>query len=175
MLPKSSIAATIAIGAIGAIGILASDAALSATTTTTTISVGATLVDHCLISATALTFQPYSPGSGAVTGTSTVTLRCTNGAIYAVGLSAGSTAGTSMSQRLLASGSNTLQYNLYTSNTYNNVWGDGSGGSAVVAGYSSGFASPIALTVYGQVPDSAANKLVPAGIYNDSIIVVLSY
>jgi spore coat protein U-like protein len=168
MMSKSSIAAVIATG------ILASAAAPSATTTTK-ISVGATLVDQCLISATALTFQPYTAGSGAVTGTSTVTLRCTNGAIYAVGLSAGSTAGATMSQRLLASGTNTLQYNLYTSNTYNTVWGDGSAGSAVVAGYSSGFASPIALTVYGQLPDSTANKLVPAGTYSDSIVIVLSY
>ncbi len=46
-------------------GLFASSAAHSATTTT--ISVGATLVDHCLISATALTFQPYSPGGGAAT------------------------------------------------------------------------------------------------------------
>ncbi len=168
MLRKSSVAAAIAIG------MMASAAAPSATTTTT-MSVGATLVDQCLISATALTFQPYVPGGGAVTGTSRVSLRCTNGAIYAVGLSAGSTSGTTMSQRLLASGTNTLQYNLYTSNAYNAVWGDGSGGSSVVAGYSSGFATPIALTVYGQVPDSAANKTAPAGTYSDTIIVVLSY
>ncbi len=153
-------------------GILASAAAPTATTT---LRVGATLVDNCLISATALTFQPYVPGSGAVTGTSTVNLRCTNGAIYAVGLSAGSTAGTTMSQRLLASGTNTLQYNLYTSSAYSTVWGDGSSGSAVVAGYSSGFASPIALTVYGQVPDSTANKTAAAGTYSDTIVIVLSY
>jgi len=168
MISKSSIAAVIAAG------IFASTAAPSATTTTK-ISVGATLVDQCLISATSLTFQPYTPGGGAVTGTSTVTLRCTNGAIYAVGLSAGSTAGATMSQRLLASASNTLQYNLYTSNAHTTVWGDGSSGSAVVAGYSSGFATPIALTVYGQVPDSAANKTAPPGTYSDTIVVVLSY
>jgi spore coat protein U-like protein len=167
-MPKSSVAAAVVIGMLAS-------AAVPAATRTTSMSVRATVVDTCLISASALTFPPYVGGGGAVAGTSTVSLRCSNGAIYAVGLSAGSTAGTTMAQRLLAGGTSTLQYNLYTSNAYTAVWGDGSNGSSVVAGYSTGFATPIALTIYGQVPDSAANKLAPVGTYADTILVVLDY
>jgi spore coat protein U-like protein len=167
-MPKSSVAAAVVIGMLAS-------AAVPAATRTASMSVRATLVDTCLISASALSFQPYVASGGAVAGTSTISLRCTNGAIYAVGLSAGSTAGTTMAQRLLAGGTNTLQYNLYTSNAYTSVWGDGSNGSSVVSGYSTGFATPISLTIYGQVPDSAANKLAPAGTYTDTILVVLDY
>jgi len=167
-MPKSSVAAAVAIGILAA-------AAVPAATKTTSMSVAATLVDTCLISASPLTFQPYVAGSGAVAGTSTISLRCSNGALYAVGLSAGSTPGTTIGQRLLANGSNTLQYNLYTSNAYTTVWGDGTSGSTVVSGLSSGFGSPISLTIYGQVPDNASNKLSLAGSYSDTIVIVLAY
>jgi spore coat protein U-like protein len=167
-MPKSVVAAAVAIG------ILAT-AAVPAATKTTSLSVGATLVDTCLISASALSFQPYVGGSGAVTGTSTVSLRCSNGAIYAVGLSAGSTAGTTIAQRLLSNGVSTLQYNLYTSNDHSTIWGDGTDGSSVISGYSTGFASPISLTVYGQLPDSASNKSATPGTYSDTIVIVLVY
>jgi spore coat protein U-like protein len=165
---KSSVAAAVAIG-------LLASAVVPAATRTTTMGVAGSLVDTCLISASALSFPPYVAGSGAVVGTSTISLRCSNGAIYAVGLSAGSTPGTTMAQRLLSNGTHTLQYNLYTSNSYTTVWGDGTGGSAVIAGFSSGFASPISLTIYGQLPDNTSNRLATSGTYSDTILIVLDY
>ena len=167
-MPKSSVAAVVAIGMLAS-------AAVPAATKTTSMGVTASLNDTCRVSATALTFAPYVAGSGAVTGNSTVTVRCSNGAIFLVGLGAGYTAGTTQTQRLLASGAHTLQYNLYDSNTYTTVWGDGTGGTVVYVGVSTGFASTVALTVYGKVPDSAPNKAVPPGTYSDTILVVLQY
>jgi spore coat protein U-like protein len=149
--------------------------AAPAATTTTTLSVQGTLVDTCVISATPLTFPTYLSGSGAVKGTATISLVCTKNAQYGVGLSTGSTTGASYTQRLLANGGNTLQYNLYTSNTYATVWGDGSGSTQIVSGSAAGFGNPISLTVYGEVPDSAANQTAPPGSYSDTILVVLTY
>jgi spore coat protein U-like protein len=167
-MPKTSVAAAVAIGMLAS-------AAVPGATKTTTMGVTASLADTCMVSASALMFPAYVAGSGTVTGSATLTVRCSNGAIYAVGLGAGSTPGTTFAQRLLASGTHTLQYNLYVSNSYSTVWGDGTGGTAVVGGTSTGFAAPDSLTVYGQLPDSANNKLAPPGAYGDTILVVLSY
>jgi len=112
---------------------------------------------------------------GAIAGSTTITLRCSNGTLYAVGLNAGATAGTTYATRLLANGANTLQYNLYTSSADTGVWGDGTGGTQVVSGSTLGFTTPVTLTVYGKLFDSAANQLTPPGNYSDTLFVVLSY
>jgi spore coat protein U-like protein len=90
-------------------------------------------------------------------------------------MSVGTTSGESYAQRLLAAGANTLQYNIYTSNAYSSVWGDGSGTTQIVSGTAAGFATPITLTVYGELPDSAANQTAVPGNYTDTILVVLTY
>jgi spore coat protein U-like protein len=156
---------------------LALSASLSASagTTRTPINVSATLADTCLVSATSLIFPAYVPAAGTLKATSTITLRCTNGVQYAVGMSAGTTAGAAFTQRLLASGANTLQYNIYTSSAYSAVWGDGSGATQVVGGNAVGFATPITLTVYGELPDSAANQAAAPGNYSDTILIVMTY
>jgi len=142
---------------------------------TSKLAVQATLVDSCLITATPMSFPSYTAGAGAVYATTTLSVRCTNGAQYAVGLSAGSTTGTSFAQRLLADGTGTLQYNLYTQSNYSAIWGDGSTGTSIIVGNSTGFGNPVPLTVYGEVPDSAANRAAGPGVYTDTILVVLTY
>jgi spore coat protein U-like protein len=154
---------------------LSASFAAPAATKTTPMSVSATLVDTCLVTATSLTFPAYVPTGGTIKATSTISLRCTNGVQYGVGLSAGSTSGASYAQRLLANGGNTLQYNIYTSSAYSSVWGDGSGTTQIMSGNAAGFAAPITLTVYGEVPDSATNQAAVPGTYNDTIVVVLTY
>jgi spore coat protein U-like protein len=160
--------------AVATIAMLAG-ARVPAGTTTTTMTVGTTLVSGCSVSAAPLAFGSYTPGAGAISGSTTITLRCSNGALYAVGLNAGSTAGASYGTRLLANGASTLQYNLYTSSARTSVWGDGSGSTQIVSGHSLGFTTPITLTVFGQVFDSSANQLTAPGNYSDTILVVLSY
>jgi spore coat protein U-like protein len=160
--------------AVATIAMLAG-APVPAGTTTTTMTVGTTLVSGCSVSAGPLAFGSYTPGAGAITGSTTITLRCSNGALYAVGLNVGSTAGASYGTRLLANGASTLQYNLYTSSARTSVWGDGSGSTQIVSGHSLGFTTPITLTVFGQVFDSSANQLTAPGNYSDTILVVLSY
>jgi spore coat protein U-like protein len=156
------------------LAVLASFAAPAATKTTP-MTVSATLVDTCLVTATSLIFPSYVPAAGTLKATSTISLRCTNGVQYGVGMSVGTTAGETYAQRLLAGGANTLQYNIYTSNAYSSIWGDGSGTTQIVSGNAAGFATPITLTVYGELPDSAANQAAVPGNYSDTILVVLTY
>jgi spore coat protein U-like protein len=84
--------------------------------------------------ATALAFPAYVPGGGAMTQTSTVSVKCTKSSAYTVALNGGNTAGGTVAQRLMGSGANTLQYNLYTTTAHTVVWGDGTGSSVTQPG-----------------------------------------
>jgi spore coat protein U-like protein len=108
---------------------------------------------------------------------STLTVRCTKNTAYTVALNAGSTTGGSLAQRLMSNGTDTLQYNLYTSAARSTVWGDGTSSSATVPGTGAGLgvANAVTHTVYGRLVDSAANQAVSAGSYADTITVTVTY
>jgi spore coat protein U-like protein len=117
-------------------------------------------------------------GTAAKTGTSDITVRCSAGTTYTVLLDAGTTVGASFAQRLLAgSGSNTLQYNLYTTLAGNTVWGDGTLGTGTAGGTGAGMAigSAQTHTVFGRLPDNAFNQGAPSGSYSDTITVTVTY
>jgi spore coat protein U-like protein len=73
------------------------------------------------------------------------------------------------------SGVNTLDYNLYFSTAYTQVWGDGSAGT--FRGTATLFVSPGSPatargTVYGMIP---AGQDVAAGTYSDTIVMTVNY
>ena len=149
----------------------------SAGTATTTFTVTATVNTNCKVStpAAGLTFN-YTPGAGPATNTTTVTVNCTKGTPFNTELTAGTTTGSNIAQRLLDSGGNTLQYNLYSDSAWTKVWGVTPGTDAV-AGTGGGMAAAAAVTytVYGQVVDSAPNQAIPTGTYTDTITVNVAY
>jgi len=159
---------------------LAGTAVATAGTSTTTFTVSATVVATCQINAGPLNLGQYSPGSGApLHVNTTISVQCTTGtAAPTLTLNAGSSGGT-MANRLLAGPSGTkLQYNLYTSNAYTTVFGDGTGGSSTVPVTigSNSFATPVQVTVFGQLLDSAANQSAATpGTYTDTVTATLSY
>jgi spore coat protein U-like protein len=73
------------------------------------------------------------------------------------------------------SGTNTLQYNLFTTVALAQVFGDGSGGTGTVAGTGLGVATANSVQVFGQVPDSATNQAAVPGSYTDTITVTVTY
>ncbi len=155
----------------------------SATTTTTTFTVSANVLKTCSVSAGNLAFGNYTPGGGALTSTSTVSVLCTNGTAFTAALNAGSTLGGTVAQRLMAEsgGSGTLQYNLYTTAAHSTVWGDGTGSSVTESGTGAGMATADSqsLTVFGQLPDNATNQAAPVTgattAYSDTITVTVTY
>lgn len=146
-----------------------------AATSTSTFAVTANVVATCTVSAAPLAFGNYTPGGGTVTASTTVRVACANGTLFLVLLNGGSTAGGTVAQRLMANGASTLQYNLYTSTSYTTLWGDGTSGSSIGFGFGSGFSTPSTMTVYGQLPDNAANRTATAGTYTDTILVSVYY
>lgn len=157
-----------------AVGVMAAGVAQSATTTTN-FAVTATVQSTCSATATALAFGAYTPGAGQLTNNSTISVKCTKNTPYTVALNAGATTGDSFAQRIMAQGANTLQYNLYTTAGFATVFGDGTGGSATSAGTGAGVATANAITVYGQLLDSAANQAAVPGNYTDTITVTVTY
>jgi spore coat protein U-like protein len=148
----------------------------SAATASSTITVSVTLASTCTVSANPLSFGTYQPGQGSASGSTTLAVRCTQGAPFSVALNAG-IGGGSVTQRLMSMGASRLQYNLYTTAAHTTVWGDGTQSTATVSGVGRGFASAAAITqtVYGQVPDTAGNVDLAPGLYTDTITVTVSY
>lgn len=134
----------------------------------------------CTTSAAPTLFGNYNPLSASAnesTGSVTVTCGVNSVAVlqsYTIALSTGGSG--SYATRRLQAGASTLQYQLYRDLGRTSVWGDGSGGSAVVTG---GFLLSVLVpvsathTVYGRIP--ALQTSVPVGSYTDTITVTVTY
>ena len=134
----------------------------------------------CTVSATGVTFPPYSPTSGAsVTGTGNVGVTCLSvqigTAAYTISLSSG--AGSYANRIMTSPGppSYSLGYNLYSDNARTMVWGDGTAGTSTVSDSYSILLLPIThnFTVYGYIPSSQITAGV--GTYTDSVTVTITF
>lgn len=143
---------------------------VSAATTTTTFTVSAAVTNNCAVSATNHAFGAYTPSTVPPTdGTSTITVNCTLGAGYDVGMNAGIGSGATVAARKMTSGGNTLTYSLYTTVARTTVWGN-TVGTDTIAGTGTGL--DFLHTVFGRIP---ASQNVPAATYNDTITVTVTF
>jgi spore coat protein U-like protein len=169
-LMRNVLTALLATGALlGAAG-----GASAANPATTTFTVMATVLKNCTVSAANLNFGNYTPTGGALAVNTTVSVSCTLNTSFNTELTAGTTTGATIAQRLLTNGTQTLQYNLYTTAGFATPWGT-TIGTNTVAGTGAGMGTPVVQTVYGQLVDSAANQAVPPGSYTDTITVDVAY
>lgn len=123
---------------------------------TSTFTVTLTIQAGCSITSAPLSFGTVSSLSTALTATTTLAVTCTNTTPYNVGLSAGTTTGSTTSARLLAGATSgnttTVGFGLYQDTQHTTNWGS-TQGTDTVSGTGNGTAQ--SLTVYGQVPTSA--------------------
>jgi spore coat protein U-like protein len=75
-----------------------------------------------------------------------------------------------MASRKMSSGTNTVNYNMYTDVGRTKIWGDGTAGSSVNPQTGTGAAQ--AITVYGRIP---TGQTPATGTYNDTITVTLTF
>lgn len=175
---------TLIMGATVILPLAMAAAPAHAGTTTGTFAVKATVVNSCVLGSTGnLVFTGYDPTSStALTGSTSISVTCTKNDAYVIGLSYGTNGG-SATNRIMSDGAtptaNTLNYNLYTDSGHNNVWKDSSTcnnpaspGSNCDGGTGAGPTSPANYTVYGQIP---AQQNVPAGTYNDTITITVTF
>lgn len=136
----------------------------------------------CTVTATGVAFGSYNPFSFSdVSAAGNVHLRCTG--ILAVGvvdydifLNKGVWGAGFPAARQMNSGGNRLNYNLYTSSGYGTIWGDGTGGTAIVS--DSITIPPLGSNtvdhqVYGLIPARQTSTAV--GSYSDTITVTVTY
>lgn len=143
------------------------------------LTVRASGVTVCSVSSTGTAFGVFDTISGTdkdVVGTISVTCSGNTGdtVSYTIGLSPGGTG--SFAARDMQTTGAQLGYNLYTDAGHNFIWGDGTSGTSTVSDSYSLPASTntVQYSVYGQIPSSGQSG-VPAGNYNDNIVVTVNY
>jgi spore coat protein U-like protein len=134
-------------------------------------TVRATNNNSCNISTTPLSFGTRSSLNSAQTANNQISITCTNGVKYTVGLSNGSNGGTSPVNRLLANPATgqKISYGLYQNAGLSQQWGS-TVGSDTAAGTATGLTQ--VYNVYGQIPVQATP---PGGSYADVVVITLSY
>jgi spore coat protein U-like protein len=145
------------------------------------IAARAEAVVSCTVTATGPAFGIYNPLAGAAldsNGNLAVTCTLLSGGTTSVTpqvrLSTGASG--SYSPRTMISGVQALNYNIYFSAAYAQVWGDGTGGSfygvatlTLTPGNPTQQATGV---LYGQIP---SGQDVRAGAYLDTIVVTVTY
>lgn len=150
---------------------LAPCAAYAAGSDTSSFEVRATVIASCDIIATDLAFGNYDPVAASnLDAETTLSVVCTNGTPYYVGMSLGDGSGASMATRRMTKtgGTQTLNYVLYQDTQRSVLWGNT--GADRLSGTGNGTASTLHL--YGRVP---MQQTAPAGAYTDTIVVTVSW
>jgi spore coat protein U-like protein len=143
--------------------------AAGAATKTATFNVTATVVDDCTISADHLDFGDVGILSSNVDADANIRVLCTQGTDYTIALDAGSGTGSTIQDRHMANGTDTLKYQMYRDAARVQVWGDNPG-TDTEGGEGNG--NEQVLTIYGRVPVQPA----PApGSYISTVTATITY
>lgn len=152
----------------GAALVLGASPALSATATGS-FDVQVILTEACTVdspSTTLLDFGSPADIASDVDAVTTIDITCTTGTDYEMTLNNGLNASRRMR---LGATANYVDYELYTDNTYTTVWPSTVGAPP----YSrTGTGAQENIDVYGRIPGQATP---PAGTYNDTIQVTITY
>lgn len=122
----------------------------------------------CTMSASGINFAPINPISDvAVDSVGTLTVDCIESTSYAVSLGTGEG---SFQQRIMRSGTHTLQYNLFLDVNRQQLWGDGSGATFVLSAMAG--TEPGSHSIYARVP---AQPLTYVGSYSDAVLIAVEF
>lgn len=136
------------------------------------LNVTATVLKSCELATTPVAFGAITPSQAGVTDAAgSVAVVCTKTTPYTVALSTGAHSNTYSKRNMIgASAPDGLAYNLYKDAGRSTVWGDGTGGSALVAGV--GNSVHQTYPVYGRLNK---NQFVTPGAYSDVVTVTVCY
>lgn len=153
-----------------ALAVMAAVPLAEAATVTNTFTVQITIANACDVTTTApttLDFGTQGVLAANVDQTSTVTVTCTSGHAYNIGLDGGGAA--NINARVMTNAGNNVGYQLYSNSGRTTVWGNTVGTDTVA---STGTGTAQAFTVYGRVPPQTTP---PAATYTDTITVTVTY
>jgi spore coat protein U-like protein len=160
-------------GMLAAAVVLLAPATSFGASTTGSLDVQMTIVADCHVAAgTVLNFGSQGALVADVDDEADLSITCTPGTSYTVGLDAGANAGTpgDVDTRRMKNGtSNFAEYQLYLANDRTTAWGETAGVDTVSA---TGTGSAQTFPVYGRVP---AQTTPSAGLYQDTVTVTMTF
>jgi spore coat protein U-like protein len=129
----------------------------------------------CRVTATGLNFGAYDVFSvGSLDTTGSVTVTCDRSTRTDITISIGASptsGGFNPRQMPRTSGTDRLNYNLYTSSSMSTVWGNGSAGTSTVLLTRVRRRRPATATIYGRIP---AGQNVSVGSYAETLTVTIT-
>ena len=141
-----------------------------AATDTATFQSTITLQADCqILSTNTLDFGTNGILTSNVDATATFNVQCTDTTAYNVGLDAGSTSGGTVTTRKMTSGSDTVDYKMFSDSGRTSNWGE-TVTVDTVAGIGNGASQT--LTIYGRVP---AQTTPAPGTYTDTVTITVTY
>lgn len=145
---------------------------------TATLNVQANVVEICKVAVSAdVDFGDIDNPEANDDANGTIQWRCSPGTSGSVSLDAGlheSTPNDVTTRRMKDAGVNHIPYQLYTSNAYATIWGDGNNSSVTQPVLGTGIGDTGDLTVFGRIPANAASDK-PLGPYSDQVQVNLDF
>jgi spore coat protein U-like protein len=149
-----------------------------AASSTASMTVQITITASCTINAAVLDFGSNAGTallSGSISASTTLSVTCTNGSPYSIGLNNGANA--SGSQRRMINGGNFISYDLYTDAGHVNAWTTATDSTTCATANScvlgTGTGSAQTANVYGVVPAVAVAPA--AGTYSDTVTMTITY
>jgi spore coat protein U-like protein len=106
----------------------------------------------------------------ALSASSSITTRCTNGDSWRIALNGGSSGNVAARQMQRVGGGGAVNYQLYSDSSFTTAWGDGTGGTSMVTGTGTG--NQQVISVFGRVP---AQTTPQPGNYSDTITATITF
>ncbi len=123
----------------------------------------------CQVSATDINLGTYfATTTSPTTRPGTITIQCTPNIMGSISANPG-TGSSSYTNRVLSSGSNTINYNLYTNAGLTTIFGDGTGGSQSISGTTTGGTQ--ITNYYASIPPGQFD---PVGTYSSNVVLTLN-
>ncbi|WP_250537024.1 spore coat U domain-containing protein [Caballeronia sp. AZ10_KS36] len=164
-------ARAVALGVSLALG-TAAPVAYAASPKTTTFTVSLTIQADCSITANSLNFGTTGLITSNIDQATTMSVTCSSGTAYNVGLDGGSVSGSTVATRLLGGTGTpvpTVNFALYRDSARTQNWGQTVGTDTLS---NTGSGSAQTLTVYGRVPPQNAPA---AGAYSSTITTTVTF
>jgi len=129
----------------------------------------ATVAASCMVTADALNFGSVGLLTSEITGSTSLSVTCTSGTAYTIGLDGGVSGATNPTQRKMTKGSEFITYGLYRDASGTLPFGSTSG-TNTHSDTGTGLAQSV--PVYGRVP---AQTTPTPGLYSDTIVATVTY
>ena len=155
----------------GLVALVAQPATAQTSAATGSMAATADITPDCQVNSTGITFGGTNVIDGAAhTMTGAVNVKCTFDTAWTASANAGLGTDATITTRKMQSGTDSLNYSLFTDTAGTTLWGDGTTGSTIGG---TGTGQFVATNITGVIP--ANQTTLRAGSYADTVTVTVNY